>query len=405
MNLPTPTSDPAQVVLTFLESIGQRADAEYYLGLFRKLPKESFALLVVDTQVAATTLGSVIEQLRFLVDLGLSTPVVLGLFRPAKGLADAKRLQARLPQAGLQASVHASDLPDLGARVREELQRERVPLIHFDAANTEVSDRMRQLAQLALQLETRKVVVLRPQGGLRPRASVTLAGDELTRGGGGSGISVVNLRTDLSTLSQPGILLARDAELLSQASQLLTQVTRSDFAISITSPLNMLRELFTVRGAGTLIKAGAQIERIASYTGLDQPRLTELLESTFGKRLLPGFWDRPVLDVYLETEYRGAAILQPSPLGSFLTKFAVSRPAQGEGIGRDLWAAMLRDHPKLYWRAKRDNPISSWYVGHCDGMAKTSGWTVYWRGIEQSNIPQAIAQSCALPEDFAPAAP
>ena len=45
MTVPAVQANPADVVLTFLESVGRRAEAELYLRLFRQLPKESFALI------------------------------------------------------------------------------------------------------------------------------------------------------------------------------------------------------------------------------------------------------------------------------------------------------------------------------------------------------------------------
>ena len=42
--------DAAGVVLTFLESVGRRSEAELYLKLFRELPKESFAIIAPGPQ-------------------------------------------------------------------------------------------------------------------------------------------------------------------------------------------------------------------------------------------------------------------------------------------------------------------------------------------------------------------
>jgi len=389
-------------VLTFLDSIGQRSDAEFYLGLFRKLPKESFAVIVADAQVAAAALGSLVEQLRFLSELGLFAPVVLGLFRNAKGHSEARRLSQQLPLAGLKSAVHSAEEPGLAEVLKNELRQELIPLVYFNSASeSDVAARLQRVSRMASTLGSRKLVILRPQGGLRPRAAVTLVGEEMTPAtGGGRGISVVNLRTDYATLRDGSILFAHDTELLGHVHDLLGGMAEPDLAVSVTSPLNMLRELFTVRGAGTLIKAGAKIERFTSYEGLDKARLQQLLESTFDRSLAPDFWDRPVLGIYLEHDYRGVAIVHPSPLAPFLTKFAVGRLAQGEGIGRDLWAAMTRDHPRLYWRAKRNNPVTGWYTNHSHGMAKTENWTVFWRGLGNQDIPAAIDHACALPEDF-----
>ncbi|HTM45328.1 MAG TPA: hypothetical protein VL137_10260 [Polyangiaceae bacterium] len=399
--LHTPASDPAQVVLTFLESIGRRADAEFYLSLFRTLPKESFAILVADAQVASAAHGSLVEPLRFLSELGLFAPVVLGLFQNAKGHAEARRLSQQLPLAGLKANVHSAEEPNLAEVMRAELRAEIIPIVYFNSASdTDVGARLRRVGGLANALESRKVVLLRPQGGLRPRSgAVTLVGDEVTPAtGGGRGISVLNLRTDYATLQQAGALFAKDADLLTHVRDLIQAAPA--LSVSVTSPLNILRELFTVRGAGTLVKSGSLIDRFSSYSELDVPKLQQLLETTFARGLRPEFWQRPVLNIYLEREYRGVAVVEPSPLVPFLTKFAVNQLAQGEGIGRDLWAAMTRDHPKLYWRAKSQNPITAWYMSHCDGMAKNGNWTIFWRGLGDEQIPAAIAQACSLPEDF-----
>ena len=72
-------------MLTFLESVGRRSEAEFYLRMFHQLPKESFAIIVPGGPVVRYALGSIVEQLRFLADLGLYATVVLGLFDPEQG--------------------------------------------------------------------------------------------------------------------------------------------------------------------------------------------------------------------------------------------------------------------------------------------------------------------------------
>jgi acetylglutamate kinase len=393
-------------VLTFLESIGRRSDAELYLRLFRELPRESFAIIVADTQVISGALGSLVEQLRFLSELGLFAPVVLGLFRPNKAHAEARRLAHQLPLSGLKPSVHSAEETGLSDVVKDELRRDNIPIVYFNAASSpEVSARFIRLARLSRGLDSRKLVILRPQGGLKPlTGEVTLAGDDSAPSPQGGGFSVINLREDYEILRQGQALVADDGELLRNVKELLANMTEPRLAVSVTSPLNLLKELFTVRGAGTLIKAGARILRFSDYRELDATRLGGLLEATFERTLADDFFTRPVLDVYLEHDYRGTAIVHPSKLAPYLTKFAVDRPAQGEGIGRDLWAAMTRNHPRLYWRAREDNPISSWYLHHCHGMAKVGKWHVYWRGLKNEEIPRAIDDACARPEDFAKSA-
>jgi acetylglutamate kinase len=168
----------------------------------------------------------------------------------------------------------------------------------------------------------------------------------------------------------------------------------------VASPLNLLAELFTVKGAGTLIKAGTTIERRASYADVDPVRLVALLESSFGRRLEREFLTRSPLAIYLEASYRGAAILHPSPIAPFLSKFAVEPVAQGEGIGQDLWQAIIRDHAAVYWRSRPENPIASWYARICDGMVRMPSWHVFWRGVAMLDVPRMVEQALAQPSDF-----
>ena len=70
-------------------------------------------------------------------------------------------------------------------------------------------------------------------------------------------------------------------------------------------------------------------------------------------------------------------------------------------MGCDLWQAISRDYPALYWRGRADNSIASWYASVCDGMMRLPEWNVYWRGIETHKIPDVIEAARAHPADFA----
>jgi acetylglutamate kinase len=390
-------------VLTFLESVGRRSEAELYLRLFRKLPKESFAIIAPGGPVVRHALGSLVEQLRFLSDLGLFAPVVLGLFNPEAAAAGSERLVKRLPSVGLEACPHEMTEPELVERLREELRGERVPIVHFRSQDgTGYRERLLALAGLARALDTHKVVLLRRRGGL-----VTKNAGPLELGPGHAlptvdgRISVINLRTDRVQLLTGRHLEKREAELVEAAHALIQAKPSEPLLVSITSPLNLLKELFTVKGAGTLIKPGTAVERRDSYAEADVGKLTALLESSFGRALEPTFFERSPLAIYFESSYRGAAIVLDEAPAPYLSKFAVEPEAQGEGIGNDLWQAILRDFPRLFWRGRAHNPINSWYQSVCDGMVRLPAWNVFWRGIEPSDISAVIARAEALPSDFA----
>src|SRR5260221_6374434 len=71
--------DP-EIIQRFLESVGQKADIDLYLRLFRSQDKEGFALIVADAQIVRTALDPFHFDLRILAGLGLCPVVLLGLF-------------------------------------------------------------------------------------------------------------------------------------------------------------------------------------------------------------------------------------------------------------------------------------------------------------------------------------
>lgn len=401
---PPPSALPpaAEAVLTFLQSVGQRSEAELYVRLFRQLPKESFAIIAAGAPVVQRSAGSLIEQLRFLSELGLFAPLVLGLLDPESAPSSAQRLLKRMPALGLRATAYDFDDTDLLAKVRLDLRQERTPILYFEHdPNETVADRFQRLGALAQALDTRKLVLLRRRGALRPQREqrVELApGHVLPTDRGG--LSIINLRSDLSGLVVKRVLRKQDLELLERVSDLLIGQTPSSLLVSITSPLDLLRELFTVRGAGTLIKPGTSIRRAGTYEELDQERLRRLLETSFGRAVKAELFTRQPSCLYVESNYRGAAIVESARVAPYLSKFAVDPVARGEGMAHDIWQAVARDHAQLFWRTRATNPISKWYSTLADGVLRLPQWHVFWRGLVPAAIPEVIDQATSRPEDF-----
>jgi acetylglutamate kinase len=214
-------------------------------------------------------------------------------------------------------------------------------------------------------------------------------------------VSIVDVTIDLPELEPRLAVSAR--KLLRQVARTLDRVPHR-LTVSVTSPLDLLRELFTVKGAGTLIRRGSRVERRAAWDELDGDRLVALIEEAFGRPLVPGFHGRPFAAAYVADDYRGAAMVETTRLGPYLSKFAVTTVARGEGVGRDLWRALVADWPRLYWRSRADNPITPWYRDQCDGLHRISiggaPWVALWRGLPTSEIPAAIAYCETAPPDF-----
>jgi acetylglutamate kinase len=392
----------AGAVLTFLESVSRPSEVELYLKLFRNLPKESFAIIAPGAPVIRQGLGGFAEQLRFLTELGLTAPIVLGLFDPREASAQRERFVRRLTTAGLDVTLHGPAEADLVETLRDGLGRGRWPVVQLEDEPLQTrAERLAWLARLAEQLDTRKLVFARRRGPLRleNERSIGIAEKHLLSVDS-RGLSLVNLRTDAALLAERRLLRRSDRALFEHVQTLLGSCADENLLVSIASPLDLLRELFTVKGSGTLVKRGTLIQRFDGYSRVDRARLELLLESSFGHDLREGFFSVAPLAVYVEQDYRGAAIVHDTPDAPYLAKFSVDPVAQGEGMGRDLWQALSRDFPRLFWRTRAENPISAWYCSMCDGLMRMPGWHVFWRGVEPELVPRLVAHALARGDDF-----
>jgi acetylglutamate kinase len=396
---PPPLPATAEAVLTFLESVGRRSEAELYLGVFSRLAKESFAVIAPGATVVRQGKGALAEQLRFLADLGLRAPIVLGLLGSPPDPSLTERFMKRLELAGLCPKLHASEEPSLASTLRVELSAGEVPVVEARGGGSP-EDRVRWVGALTSELDTRKVVLLRRHGPLHLLSERASLAEQHALAVENGGLSLVNLRTDAELVLGHKLLRRDDARLLELSSLLLESSAARRLLVSITSPLDLLRELFTVKGAGTLVKRGSRIRRETSYDAVDRPRIEGLLESSFGASVCAAFFDTPPRAVLLEEEHRAVAILHDTPVAPYLAKFAVDRVAQGEGLGRDLWQVVEREFPRMFWRTRAENPISAWYASVCDGLVRTPQWHVFWRGLEPESIPSIVEHARALGDDF-----
>lgn len=356
---------PDELVLRFLNSIGRPAEARVYLDQFRSAQPEAFAMIAVDQTVVAQTVGALVTDVGFLAHLGLTPVVVIDSQDAARVLHQrlSPTVACRLADPGTAADVcRAGGIP--------------VVTVSGDA----------ELTAMAIALGARKLVFLGRRSGLSP------AGQRVA--------SLIDVTTEFEALCAPGVLPSGQRALLARIREIL-RIVPHRMTVSVTSALDLLRELFTERGAGTLVRVGSKVARHDSIDGLDRAALEGLVNAAFGRTLAPGYFDRPFVAIYTADEYRGAAVLEASALAPYLSKFAVGLAARGEGVGGDLFRAMAAEHPRLFWRSRHDNPIAGWYTKRADGLQRVGAWTVFWRGLAVEEIPAAIAHASAAPVDFA----
>jgi acetylglutamate kinase len=154
-------------------------------------------------------------------------------------------------------------------------------------------------------------------------------------------------------------------------------------SVSITKPSELAKELFTHKGSGTLVRRGERVLQVSEWDELDLPRLRELIESAFGRRLLPDYFERTTLHrAYVSENYRAAVILTREDGLTYLDKFAVLDEAQGEGLGRAVWQVMREQNPSLFWRSRHGNAVNPFYYSESDGCIKQEKWKVFWYGLD-----------------------
>ena len=73
--------------------------------------------------------------------------------------------------------------------------------------------------------------------------------------------------------------------------------------------------------------------------------------------------------------------------------------------GADLWNALIKRCPKFFWRARPENSVNVWYFRHCDGVRKFGRWYVYWVGLNEKEIRQAVRYCLRLAETLTPFPP
>ena len=239
------------------------------------------------------------------------------------------------------------------------------------------------LMRLVTELKAKKVIFLQPSGG------ITINNKRL------SNINLDQLGTNdlLDSLSAGQMRFVTLVQELSK--------DKSNHAVYvIASPLNLLSELFTTKGSGTMIRRAASIKIVKTLSRFKKTELRNSIEEAFNKPIKPAFLRSKIYKGFIEMDYRGGAIFTELAGLPYLSKFWVTKEARGEGIARDIWDPMSADIPAFFWRSRMGNPFNDWYMHACEGMQISGDWRVFWKGLAAPEIPGAILAAASAPDDF-----
>jgi len=418
-----------------LTNLGSKKEVEQYLKQYCSVDSQRFALIKVGGSALDEQIDTVGSSVAFLHQVGLTPIVVHGAAAHVdRALADAGIKTPRIDEIRCVS-------PDAFDIVRRVLQRENLALVDALAANgcdarpivgdvfeVEPIDVNRyglrgrvvgvDDTSILAAIRAGKLPVITCLGSTRHGQLLSISSDEaatalavrfephkiifLTSTGGlfdeeQQVISAINLTEDYERLMAQPWVSGGMRRKLRHIDALLEKLPHT--TVSITAPEKLARELFTHRGAGTLVSRGERVNTYESFDALDREKLQNLLESCFGRRLTPGYFERKQCHrVYVTEDYRGAAILTREAGLVYLDKFAVTRKAQGEGLGGSVWQCMRRENPKIFWRSQTVNPVNGWYFQQSDGSYRTPKWTVFWCGMDGfEEITRSVQTALEMP--------
>ena len=379
-------SGPAirDTVLRSLSAVGATKEAKFYAELFAAQEAERFALIVIDPRCLKNPLlEALISNLKILSDLKLSPVLLVGALDDDRTSVkfQAQRLAKDLDQSSVKTAKLNTASYQLIPEVRQKARKGIMPVLEMVERRGKMS-----LQKIVTELQPNKVIFLQPSGGLS-------RGDER--------LSFVNIDRLEETLN-PDELTVGQSRFIALVKELAKEKENQAVYV-MASPLNLLAELFTTKGSGTMLRRAAPIMTTPTLARTDKAKLKVSIEEAFNKPIKPIFLRSKIYKGFIEEDYRGGAIFTQLAGLPYLSKFWVSKAAQGEGIARDIWDLMCADIPAFFWRSRMGNPFNEWYMGSCDGMQISGEWRVFWKGLEAPEVPGAIIAAASAPDDFEPA--
>ena len=425
-----------QTIVRLLSGMGNTKEISQYLKRFSQLDAARFAVVKVGGAVLRDELDPLVSSLAFLQQVGL-TPIVVHGAGPqlddamraagiqkrvvdnlrctdAAVLAVVRRVlreeNLRLVEALQAEGVRATSIQS-GVFEAALLDRERYGLVGrvatVDTDGIHAATKVGSIPVIASLGETAEGQIVNINADwaaneliktLQPYKIVFLTGTGGLLDGDGRMIDSINLSTEYDELlAQPWLHSGMRVK-IEQIHDLLMALPPSS-SVSITRPEELAKELFTHKGSGTLVRRGERVLRAPRWDDIDMPRLRELVESAFGRRLVDDYFERtPLLRAYVSEHYRTAILLTEVDGVPYLDKFAVLDDAQGEGLGRAVWQVMREETPRLFWRSRHHNAVNTFYYAESDGCYRQDRWKAFWYGLDGfAAIERAVAH-CAVRE-------
>ncbi len=211
-------------------------------------------------------------------------------------------------------------------------------------------------------------------------------------------ISTIDIDADLQRLISQDVVTGGMLLKVREIGALLKSVPQT--VVEVCSAESLLQELFTIKGKGTFIRYTGNFIVKEDFAGLNTARMRKVIERSISKKLVKGYFKKPIDCVIVDRDYTGIMIVKRIGGVPYLDKFAVARSSQGSGLGTTMWHVMRKRYSRMIWRASASNPAISWYFRNCDGMERCGQWIIFWynldRGAAARLIPKVAARELTL---------
>lgn len=360
--------DEKELISKLIKITGKENDSKVFLNAFKLIEKEKFALLYISPNSVFSFIQSILVDINFLHSLELYPTILIS--NETKDYLDLFFKKQFLEENNFEILKYN---PSVKINLKEIILRKKIPFLVVEK-DSEIFTNFESLQKNYL---FRKIIFLDTDAPfLNENQKI---------------ISIINLNQEINEIANEDLIFFEKIKVL---------VETGDTNFVYTSPLTLLTELFTIKGAGSLIKKGAELNFYSSFKEIDIPKLKEVLEKSFRKKIKDSFFEKQIESIILEKNYKAGAIFFNTEFGIYLSKFLVDEIARGEGIGREIWDLMKKKYKEIFWRAKLTNPIHSWYLKECDGFYRSKNWNLYSIGIGLEKFQLIENYISNLEEDF-----
>lgn len=416
-----------EIVSQALRSIGSKRESQQWLKLFSSA--QNFCVLKVGGAILTEHLDELCRSLLFLYELGLYPVIVHGAgpqlnrlleeagvepqFSEGIRITDAKtlgvarklfreenlKLTDKLDQLGVAtrslSGVFMADYLDKekwgyvgkvskvnAAAINNSIKAGYIPIMTSLAESED--GRLLNVnadsaaAELARALEPLKVVYLSEKGGLFD--------------GNGGKISQINLDEEFDyIMSQPWCRYGTRLK-IKEIKELLDTLPQSS-SVAIIRPSDLLKELFTNSGAGTLIRRGDKIQKVSSLSGFqDLGKIKETLTGDYKDLSTEATVDRfieflaanPFTAYYDDSMSCLAIVLPPSadrPMATLAT-LNITKSGWLGNVAENVFSAIKKDNPSLYWTVSGADENLTWFFEKSDGSFNCNSSVLFYYGCD-----------------------